>query len=116
MRGVSKAFCIITGIIDVFLTITMVVFSILCLVNLGGLMQAFGGSSGGTSFDASAMRIFLFIPCLLSAIVCLIATICAFNAAAGKRGAMVATIIFGFMDMNIFAILGGIFGLCAPRS
>ena len=115
MRGASKALCIITGIIDIFLTLGTLIFIIVALAGgLSALLANYGGGSdGGPQVHPSMMIIMVVLLCGAGFIVSLIATICAFNAAAGKKGACIATIVFGFMGQNIFAIIGGILGAIA---
>ena len=113
MRGASKALCIITGIIDVFLALGTVIFLIVVLV--GGFSAIFSETGGGNG-SSSMMMIAAFFLCGLGFIISVIAAVCAFNAAGGKRGACIATIVFGFMGENIFAVIGGILGAIAYKN
>lgn len=115
MKGASKALCIISGIIDTFLALGTLIFIIIALAGgLAALFSNYGGGSGsGSNINPSMMVVVVVLLCGIGFIISLIAAICAFNAAAGKRGACIATIVFGFMGENIFAVIGGILGAIA---
>ena len=116
MRGASKVLCIISGIIDIFLTLGTLIFIIVALLGgLSSLLSQYGGSDTGPNINPTLMVLVVVLLCGTGFIISLIAAICAFNAAAGKRGACIATIIFGFMGENIFAVIGGILGAIAYR-
>ena len=110
MKGVSKAFCIVTGIIDIIITLVMVVFIILLATTSVPFMKYGDGSTGLSE------SYFFIIPVSIGLLIALVAAILAFVASSGKKGPLIATIVFGFMDWNIFGILGGIFGLIGHRN
>ena len=114
MKGASKVLCIISGIIDVFLTLGTAIFIIIFLA--GGFSNVMGQGGGGAA--GRGMDI-MFIGAILAgvgALLALIAAICAFSGAHGNRACCAITIFFGFMGQNIFAIIGGILGTIAYKN
>ena len=108
MRGASKVLCIISGIIDLFLVIGAVVY----LFILNEMRYTSVGETE-TFYPGSPMYIAALVLCALGAFIALIAAIFAFSASGGRKGACIATIVFGFMGQNILAIIGGILGVIA---
>ena len=108
MKVASKILLIITGIINTILTIVTFVFALIFAIGGATVISKIMANGGSTADGANptmmagALAVVMFI----SFAVCLIATIVAFVAASGKKGALIACIVFGFANQNIFSVLG----------